>query len=148
VNTIVCEISHLLWNESVLDLLQRCSEAKSKDADGLTRALFAVVAQAPETVRDYLDINLDRSRFDKLVELGALECAVLQIYGANLGFMMSRSPEGLAAASLSCLGVEGQETACGGSLPIAMISCMCLVFTKHFAVLGASPLKARLISTD
>jgi len=148
VNTIVCEISHLLWNERVLDLLQGCSGADSKDVDGLTRALFAVVALAPETVRDYLDINLDRSRFDKLVELGALECAILQIYGANLGFMMSRSPEGLAVASLSCLGVEGQETACGGSLPIAMISCMGLVFTKHFAIPGASPLKVQRISSN
>ncbi|MXP13620.1 hypothetical protein GRI44_02485 [Altererythrobacter confluentis] len=121
--------------------------AQVEDGTHLAKSLFMVVAQAPAVVRDYLDICPDSLQFQELVELGALESAILRIYGPNVGFMMSRNAEGEAIATIACLGAEEDEIAFASSLPIAMISAMCQMFRKHFSEPDASPLTSRRVRT-
>lgn len=134
--------SHDLWLEKVTTLNERCRFAEAVEAPGLARALFAIVCDAPEPLGIFLGTTCDRERFEALLQHGALECAILQMYGANVGYMLSRGANGQAAVTLSLPGLVDEEVCFSSVLSIAMIGCLCQAFIKGVRSPGNSPLTA------
>lgn len=90
------------WQERLEAWLTVCAEASSRTEElACLRFLVAHLANAPRTVRGFLDATEITSRTEQLLDHGAVESAVAELlHDAPHGFMMSRAVAGPTICTL------------------------------------------------
>lgn len=111
-----------IWYEVVNELFQRCGGAVAPTDDEVAdavRQLQRSLMQAPKCVKTYFNA-LSAEEFEALLAQGAFESMLLR-GTQRVGMMFSRSPSGLAVATVSITDPTIERSCyCDQSLAMAM----------------------------
>lgn len=91
----------------LIDIALACCTAHAhQEAPLLTRAWQAIQDLPPAIVKSLLPDLPDRLQFEHLMAAGANESAAMRLTGSKLGYMTSRSPDGIHLTTIIGPGIE------------------------------------------
>lgn len=91
----------------LIDIAVACCTALSAQQSEMLVRTRDAIAQLPGTVmHDLLADFPSRDQFSRLIQAEAFESAAIRMLGSKLGYMASRSPEGLHLVTVIAPGVE------------------------------------------
>ncbi len=112
------------WAQKLSILRDRCEYADAEEAQGLARALFGIVRRAPAKIQRVLGQTSNHMEFNKLVDEGSLETALLQLYGQKMGYILSSGGNNVAVVTIKWPEVLEETTFVGPTPAIALIGCL------------------------
>lgn len=99
------------WSAEFATFALKCEEARSgSDAATYVRELAALLARTPPALVSVLGSAPAIETIESQLAAGASESAAILLAGSSTGFLVSRSPDGIAIASAWIPGAGSEQT--------------------------------------
>lgn len=118
------------WRRELAELALACAGSFPGEEPLRIRAIRDLLARVPEPGLGAGLTVPDAARVDALIAADAGECAVLALFGAEAGYLLSRGAGGQCLASVILPGSAEEVTAGGDSLVLALIGALALALTE------------------
>lgn len=111
-----------LWLIELSEIIDECEGASPEDEGRILSKLHALLTIAPKEWSQLFDPLPDKQAFASLLDIAAFESAAIQLLGEQSGYMLSRSANGAALASVWLPSAQEEIHAKATSEAIALIN--------------------------
>lgn len=118
------------WKDRNARLITQCFSASATDVDRLVNEFIDNLEHLPPPLRQVCASPDSLGDLEALCRLRAFESAMTKIFGEKIGYMLSRSLEGRAYATVHIPGVTDEASFEAADLSIAMLGALALAFHK------------------
>lgn len=130
-----------LWCTDLADLATLCAGSFADEETDRIRALYAVLAAAPDKALIRGLELVPAQRFERLVAMEAGAAAVIEMFGPAAGYLLSRGATGLHAASVYLPDAAEETTAIGDSLALALVGAVAQALVDRIAEREPAPVQ-------
>lgn len=116
---------HTGWPRLVADLHSTCTSAVRSEEAQLIGRLVDIARRVPAPFTGVLAIRFDDRQLHAWLDAGAVLSVASALMGPGTGYMLSRSPDGTAFATLVADGLEEEFSCFGESEAIALCGAIC-----------------------
>lgn len=104
--------------------------------------LVDIARRVPAPFSGILAMQFDDELLETWLDAGAMLSVASALLGQNSGYMLSRSPDGAAVATVVADGVEEEFTCFGESEAIALCGAICAALTQKLRQPPVQPIRA------
>ena len=128
-----CAVEELtVWQAQLRDFASRCAASGLDDERPRVREASELVEKAPKEIRRQYCGLRSKQQFNKMNFAGGYESAVIHLFGADIGYMISRSCDGTCIASVFGPAIEKEITVEGRTPALALLEAY--AYTLIYAV--------------